>query len=194
MKTLIVQSSFPRSASTLLVNILYGLIVGLQDQSVLWNDFRNYYGPAISGPVTVFKTHETNLADLNFLLSKKYDTFFICSERSPNHFTEDLKAQPNIAVLDYEDLNNVPIHEVCWRLHAVISDMILHLQLSIPNCIARIEAMNRHYAEIANLPFSYVDPFYQLHGSHRSRTNLRGKKLSFRSKLPKHNFIPAEKN
>lgn len=179
MKTLIIQSSFPRSASTLLVNVLYGLIIGLQDMPVLWNDFRHYYGPAITGPITVFKTHETNLADLNFLFGKKYNTFFICSERSPNHFAEGLKAQPNIAVLDYEDLNNVPIHEVCWRLHSVVEDMIPGLQLSIPNCIARIEAMNRRYAEIADLPFSYVDPFYQLHGSHRSRTNLRGKNIEF---------------
>ncbi len=175
MKTLIVQSSFPRSASTLLVNVLYGLIVGLQDMPVLWNDFRHYYGPAITGPITVFKTHETNLADLNYLLGKKYNTFFVCSERAPNHFLEDLKVLSNVAVLDYTDLNNVPVPEVCERLHAVITDMIPYLDLSISNCIARVEAMNRRYLEIADLPFSYVDPFYQLHGSHRYRS-LRGKK------------------
>ena len=170
MKTLIIQSSFPRSASTLLVNILYGLILGLQDQPVLWNDFRNYYGPPISGPVTVFKTHETNLGDLDFLLSKKYNTFFVCSERE-QHFAEGLKTQPNVAILDYSDLL-VPLDEVCERVHAVISDMIPHLSLSIPNCIDRVISMNQRYAEIADKPFSYVDPFYQLHGSHRS---LRGR-------------------
>jgi hypothetical protein len=168
MKTLIVQASFPRSASTLLVNILYGLIVGLEDQAVIWNDFRNYYGPAITASVTVFKTHETNLADLDFLLSKKYNTFFVCSERGRT-FDDRSRSLSNVAVLDYNDLNNVPVPEVCERVHAVVSDMVPAMPLSIPNCIGRVEAMNRRSEEIADLPFSFVDPFYQLHGHHRLR-------------------------
>ncbi len=170
-RTLIVQASFPRSASTLLVNILYGLIIGLQDQAVIWNDFRNYYGPKITAPVTVFKTHETNLADLDYLFSKKYNTFFVCSERGRT-FDDRLRSLPNVAILDYEDLNNVPVPEVCERVHAVVSDMIPTMPLSIPNCIGRVEAMNRRVAEIADLPFSFVDSFYQLHGHHRLRGRL----------------------
>ena len=166
MKTLIIQSSFPRSASTLLVNVLYGLIVGLQDMPVIWNDFRHPY--RIEAPITIFKTHDTNLADLDFLFKEKYNTFFICSERGAT-FDHRLRQMPNAAILDYTDLNNVPVPEVCERLSLVIADMIPYINLSIPNCVARVEAMNRRYAEIASKPFNFVDSFYQLHGSHRLR-------------------------
>ncbi len=39
MKTLIIQSSFPRSASTVLVNAVHGMIPSLADKKVEFSDF-----------------------------------------------------------------------------------------------------------------------------------------------------------
>ena len=33
----------------------------------------------------------------------------------------------------------------------------------------RIINMNKKYEEIKNKPFSYVDPFFEIHGSHRNK-------------------------
>jgi hypothetical protein len=41
--------------------------------------------------------------------------------------------------------------------------------LNRANGVRCITAMNARYKEIADYPFDYVDPFYQLHGSHRRR-------------------------
>jgi hypothetical protein len=36
-------------------------------------------------------------------------------------------------------------------------------------CIQRINAMNVRYEEIKHKPFTYIDDFYEIHGSHRNR-------------------------
>jgi hypothetical protein len=162
----IIQASFPRAASTLLVNALYGLIVGMQDRPVIFNDFIHMPMPHAREPVTIYKTHETNLADL-----ADPNTYFICSERSGhNRFAEQFRHDPYISILDYADVTRPPA-SLCSHLAAIVAAMLPDQLLSVGNCIARIHEMNQRYEQIKYLPFDYVDPFYQLHGSHR----LRGK-------------------
>lgn len=165
MTPTIIQASFPRSASTLLVNALYGLIVGMQDRPVIFNDFIHMPMPHTRTPLTIYKTHETNLADL-----AGPNTYFICSERSGhNRFAEQFRAIPNVAILDYADVTRPAL---CSNLAATVAAMLPDQLLSVGNCIARIHEMNQRYEQIKHLPFDYVDPFYQLHGSHRLRGRM----------------------
>ena len=173
MKTLIIQSGFPRSASTLLVNALYGLIIGMQHQPIQWNDFQHSYNYDFNSPLTVFKTHETNIADLNEIFRQDFNTFFIGSERGPTLFDARYKTLKNVAIFDYEEIVKPTL---CTALDGAVSDMIPYLPLSVEGCEDRVADMNARYEEIKYLPFTYTDPFYQLHGSHRSRKKLRGKR------------------
>ena len=169
MKTLIIQSGFPRSASTLLVNALLGLL--MLDEPVQFNDFEHTYNYDYDAPLNVFKTHETNLAQLDF--SPDFQTYFVCSERSPSRFHDRFRAMPNAVFIDYEELVR-PVPIVCSHLYDRVAAMIPWLPLSAEACMDRLDAMNARYEEIKRLPFSYVDPYFNLHGSHRSRQKLRG--------------------
>lgn len=174
MKTLIIQSGFPRSASTLLVNALLGLIISQQDTAVQFNDFQHTYNYDYDAPLNVFKTHETNLAQLDF--RPDFQTYFVCSERAAagNKFTD--RNLPNAVIFDHEYLSAASTSRLCSDLHDIVGYMIPGLLISAEGCVDRVEAMNARYKEIERRPFSYVDPFFNLHGSHRSRAKLRGSK------------------
>jgi hypothetical protein len=175
MKTVFIQSSFPRSVSTLLVNALYGLIVSTQDKSVAFTDFiHNAYTP--HEPISIFKTHDTQLSSIaERFPSHSYQTYYICSEHG-RQFLDSYRAYTNIAIFDYNDLNDVPSETICGNLYDVVHYMAPHVELSISGCMNRIDAMNARYEIIKNLPFDYTDPHFQLHGSHRNRPKLRGRK------------------
>lgn len=177
MKTRFIQSGFPRSASTLLVNALMGLIVGMEEMPVYFTDF--VHQPFLNdAPLDVFKTHNTNLAQVADFFPSDYRLFFIGSERTPisgktdkvhfstGHFDEKSRAYDNVVIFDFKDISDAT---VCRDLYDIVGFMAPDVAISRPGCEARVAAMNRRYAEIAHLPFTYTDPFYQLHGSHRSR-------------------------
>jgi Ni,Fe-hydrogenase III large subunit len=74
-------------------------------------------------------------------------------------------------VFDFKELNetsdnNLP--KIIKHIHDRLKSM-MDIELNIPNGIKRITDMNKLYTEIKTKPFKYVDPFYQLHGSHRNR-------------------------
>jgi len=48
-------------------------------------------------------------------------------------------------------------------------NLINNIEFSNPNCKERIIEMNKRYEEIKSNPFTYIDPFYEIHGSHRNR-------------------------
>ncbi len=171
MKTRFIQSGFPRSASTLLVNALMGLIVGMQDRPVYFTDFE--HSPYLSdAPLDVFKTHDTNLGEVANRFGPDYRLFFIGSERAPQKFVDSFRDHDNVAIFDFENISDATI---CGNLYGVVGFMAPYVELNYEGCLDRVEAMNRRYREIAGLPFSYTDPFFQLHGSHRSRgKRLRG--------------------
>ena len=173
---MIIQASYPRAASTLLVNALYGLILQTRYVPVAWNDF--YHTPPhfdFNAPLTVFKTHEMDLRSLYEVFSQDFATYFVCSKRDNSQISYP---HPNILIYDYKD---IIAPDFCQTLYTDIREMIPHLTLSDTECMSRVAAMNTRYEEIKHLPFSYTDPFYQLHGSHRSRSlpnpRLRGKSI-----------------
>ena len=75
MKILIIQSSFPRSASTVLVNAVHGLIPSLADKKVEFSDFHQYL--RFNNDITIIKTHETKLDEIIRIYQENYkDKYF----------------------------------------------------------------------------------------------------------------------
>jgi hypothetical protein len=189
MQTLIIQASFPRSASTLLVNALYGMIPGLQNEPVAWHDFER--SPLAAGnpavriatraPVSIIKTHSMNIDAIYNAYKGSYNVFFVCSERAAHGFRlEDrYRRYKNVVVFDYDELNERPDYDlpaIISRIHSKLAPMlgpILQLNRSI--AYERVADMNAYYKEIENLPFDYTDPFFNLHGSHRKRGPMQAR-------------------
>lgn len=177
-KKLIIQTSPIRTASTLLVNSLYGLIDCLYDKPIIYceNIFISNVDLYPNNDIIIVKTHNTNIDDIINKLSDKYDLFFICSERKELNLFIDhkYKSYPNVIVFSYEELNETPtnnisniIYNICHKVSNVID-----VKLNITNGINRVIQMNKRYEEIKNFDFYYIDNFFEIHGSHRNRNNL----------------------
>jgi hypothetical protein len=172
---LIVQSSPERTCSTLLVNIIYGLVYELSNQPVLYisstKDVCNFVNR-----VYVIKTH---ILDLDYFLDNyenRYDIYFICSERKENGILIDEKyrSYPNVLIFDYQELLESPTNSVERIVDTVYKRMIKmipkeEVMYSTLTAKKRIYEMNAYYETIKNRSFHYVNPFYEIHGSHRLR-------------------------
>ena len=171
MKTLIIQSSFPRSASTVLVNAVHGLIPSQAEKKVEFSDF---YRPfRFNSQITIIKTHQTELDDFIKRFGGKYNLFFVCSERKgKSWFNDKYRSYKNVAIFDFAELNEtpqLPIELIVGRIHAKLKSLLVGIELDDAGCYERLVEMNERYEDIKYLPFDYVDPFYNLHGSHRGR-------------------------
>lgn len=171
MKTLIIQSSFPRSASTVLVNAVHGLIPSQANKHVEFSDF--YRTLRFNSELTIIKTHETELDDFVRRFSKKYHLYFICSERNGrSRFNDKYRSYKNVVIFDYAELNETPqntLFHIVERIYDKLQPLLVNFELDRISCYERLDEMNRRYEQIKMLPFDYVDPFYNIHGSHRRR-------------------------
>ena len=171
MKTLIIQSSFPRSASTVLVNAVHGLIPSHAEKKIEFSDF---YRPfRFNNDITIIKTHETQLDEIIRRFSGKYKLFFVCSERSGrSHFDDKYRSYKNVAIFDFSQLNETPqytLFHIVECIYDKLTPLLVGIELDEAGCYERLVGMNERYEEIKYLPFDYVDPFYNIHGSHRER-------------------------
>lgn len=170
MKTLIIQTSPYRTASTFLVNALYGLIPALQNAKIIgyWEDnFEQYFGDVI-----VLKHHNVHIDEL-MLKYNKYKLYFVCSERKEHGIAIDpkFKFYDNVCVFDFDELNETPnnqLSHIIQNIHNKFSSMT-KMTVDLSGGIRRINAMNARYKEIRHYPFEYIDEFFEIHGSHRSR-------------------------
>jgi FkbM family methyltransferase len=175
-KTIIIQSSPPHTGSTVLVNILYGLLH--YNKPVTYINFDKRSGYAIinnllkNDNVCIIKTHICNIDRLKAHL-KNYRLFFICSERGNNVINSKFDTYNNVLKIKYNELLETPTYTVD-NIVSVIqnklltflpNDFILNKELAVD----RINNMNTQYELIKDKPFNYVDKFYHLHGSHRNR-------------------------
>jgi len=175
MKTLIIQTSPHHTASTFLINALYGLIPELCNKKIIgdWtNNFEKYFDEII-----LVKCHNIDIDELILKYNNKYKLYFICSERSELNYMIDLKykSYDNVIVFDFIELNETETYDVP-KILVHIADKIkpilsiqLNIELNIENGINRIVKMNNLYEKIKNLPFNYIDNFFEIHGSHRNR-------------------------
>lgn len=186
MKLLIIQTSPNHTASTLLINSIYGLIPELTNKNIIgeWtNDFHKLFTD-----VAVVKCHILNIDELIKKYTEKYkntykdlNILFICSERIEKKYiiNDKYKTYKNVVVFDFNELNETPkntLDNIVDNLHTKISilfdnNSITTVELNKDTCKERIINMNKRYEEIKCKPFSYIDPFYEIHGSHRNRKN-----------------------
>lgn len=175
-KTRIIQSSPPRTGSTLLVNILYGLFC--YDSNVCYDS--NTYPSRLKLETNfIIKTHQTNLVGIKNKIIN-YDLLFVCSKRP--EIKRELKIKNtdiNYIIVDYTN-DLCLIHNKTYK--SIITNIYKKLETKLPKHIAnladielaikRIEEMNKYYETIKDKPFSFINKYYHIHGSHK---NNRGK-------------------
>jgi hypothetical protein len=167
MKTLIVQTSPKHTASTLLINAVHGLIPELADKRIVTGKRFTPFDTILA-----IKIHNTNIDHLRRLF-RNFRVIFVCSERKELNLFIDpkYKRYPNVVVFDYTELNATeatPLPAVVDTIYSKLSPL-LPIRLDKASCLQRLVAMNKRYEEIKQKPFSYIDPFFELHGSHRNR-------------------------
>ncbi len=167
MKLFIIQTSPTHTASTLLVNSIYGLVPDLSDKRITCDFFEDHPN------VIAMKSH----TDIDLLINKYnhlYKLIFICSERKDLDIIMDIKYKTyeNVVIFDFNELNETiinPLTLIVDTIYNRIKNVLVDVQLDKIKCIERINSMNNRYQEIKNKSFDYVDDFFGLHGSHRNR-------------------------
>jgi len=195
LNILIIQTSPKHTASTLLVNALYGIIEELKNKKIietLDEDFKNNFNNII-----VIKSHDLNIDNLFEKYKNDYEIYFVCSERAEKnlYIEPKYKSYNNVIVFDYFELNETSkntILNIINNIYNKVQKLLFkydYIKLNKECGIQRIINMNNRYNEIKNYSFEYIDPFYEIHGSHRNRdlnnTNNNFSKLRSLKKLPK---------
>jgi hypothetical protein len=174
---LIVQTSPMWTASTVISNILYGLI--LPDNPVIYIQDYEKLNRLENNKINIIKTHLSKIDVLINLLGSKYELFFVCSERSEpdNTFLIDpiYRNYKNVIIFNYDELsdrsNNV--EDIVGNCYRRLKDFLpSNIELNEKSCLERIINMNKLYETIKDKPFDYNYKFYHIHGSHRNRTKM----------------------
>lgn len=173
MKLLIIQTSPPNTASTFLVNAIYGLIPELFDKNIFFYDWDHNFDCHFENIIS-FKTHITNIDEFINKYKENYKLVFICSERSKRNYLIDKKYKTynNVVVFDFDELNETPdntLIQIVNNMYDKLTKVLVDVELDKTKCIERIKLMNNKYDEIKNESFDYVDLFFHIHGSHRNR-------------------------
>lgn len=173
MNAKIIQTSPPHTASTVLVNLIHGLLE--PESAVNW-------GKLNLGKKLISKTHEQNIDSIMQDL-KDYDLYFVMSERNDGKeqklINQKFRKYENVLIFDYTELletEDKSLQEICENAERKLTSFLPQVVMQqakggLEQMHKRISSMNERYQEIKNKPFSYLDPFYQLHGSHRNRKN-----------------------
>lgn len=178
VKTVIIQCSPTHTGSTVLVNLLYGFICN--NLPVTYINFDNKPGYYIINKllenidICIIKTHICNIDKLTIHLNK-YRLYFICSERDTKCINPKYSLYKNVLLIKYDEL----LETSSYSIDNIVDTLYNKLTLFLPTEInlnkteakLRINNMNKEYILIKNKPFSYINTFYHLHGSHRKRTN-----------------------
>ena len=187
-KIIIFQLSPTHTGSTVLVNILHGLLcydkninydfdfLNLQQSGKIsknqWNKFEKDY---LSNNINIIKTHNLSIDKISNTFSKNYDVYFVCSEREQNIINPKYHLYKNVIVFNYDELlesstNNIEqiVNHVANNIQNILPQEVCIL-FNRRDAIYRIRNMNNIYYYIKDRPFSYFSLFYHLHGSHRNQ-------------------------
>jgi len=90
---------------------------------------------------------------MNYLIDAKYKTY------------------NNVVIFDFNELDDKrnTLVQIVDNIYNKVKNVLFDIELDTTKCIERIKLMNNKYEEIKNKPFSYIDNFFELHGSHRNR-------------------------
>ena len=170
----IIQNSPPHTASTVLINLLHGFIQ--PTKPVYYYQYLSDKLSLDNSVVNIIKTHILDINKLTEIVGNEYDVYFVCSERDDKKINSKFKNMKNVLLFDYTELNETSVYDV----NDIVNNAFKKLRPFIPSyikldrkaAIERINNMNKLYEKIKDKPFSYVDMFYHIHGSHRGRNIL----------------------
>jgi hypothetical protein len=168
----IIQTSRTRTGTTLLVNMLYGFIIKNEPVHFLMsvdNIPRYMFDDTKTG---IFKFHYPDIDEFIQKHSDKYNLYFVCSERGDKVMDKKYHDYKNVLIFNYDELletDTYSVQDIVDNAHKKLIDFLPRdIVLNKQDAVERIQKMNILYEEISDKPFSYVEDFYQLHGSHRT--------------------------
>jgi len=170
----VVISTAPRTGSTLLTNIVYGLLnhsspVSWLPSSSISNWDLSVFKQSGGGPVIV-KTH-CPVNKLPRITSPK--TIYVSLRRAGvgDPYIIDDPGTGNL-VFDYDRLryeSENELREVVEHVKIRLSPCLPGVRFDTEAAVSRVQRMDERCLDIKDKPFSYVDPFFHIHGSHRGR-------------------------
>ena len=125
--------------------------------------------------------HDINIDELIKKYSLNYNVYFVCSERPSKNLAIDpkYKLYRNVISFYYNELNETldnPLPKIVTNVGRKLYNMLnrtktigVNININVQNGIKRVENMNNRCKEIEGQSFDYIDPFYEIHGSHRNR-------------------------
>jgi hypothetical protein len=163
----IIQCSPPRTASTLMVNLIAGLI--LPRYSIL---FRT--GPDSSSEIPfILKTHHTDITDWK----EKYPDeklYFIATERDGyGRIEKKYHSCRDVIIFNYNELletENYSVKDIVDDAHERLLKFLTNdVILNKDDAVKRIHHMNEIVEYCKYRPFEHCDSLTNIHGSHRNR-------------------------
>jgi len=173
MQIRIVQSSFKGTGSTVLVNILYGIFCN-KNASVIQGNFD--WKP--NKNINVIKTHRTNFRKWVKNTPLKFFTYVITSDRDGYKQILPNKKRKRLVRIPYNVLVTGDEQNIARNVYNILRKKILNLpdeETAVKNSGERLKNMNERYLQIKDKNFHFIDPKYQIHGSHRARKSCKDK-------------------
>ena len=185
MEARIIQSSYTGTGSTVLVNILHGILC--HDEPIHIDD-SNLNRVAMLGskklrdlPHLITKAHRSDFDLIIEGYTEKYDLYFVVSERD-KPYEEHYYKYDNILFIKYDILlesGKNPLHKIAKNIYGELRSFLppkifpdIEEKCILDNAVKRIKNMNELYEKIKHKPYGYHDKFYHIHGNHRGRHHL----------------------
>lgn len=161
----IIQSSKKRTGSTLMVNILYGLIS--PNKPVI------FYNDELIKKNLVFKSHNTNFSEIEKRFNN-YKLYFISIERDNLKIEKKYHEWSNTIIFNYNQLINKSTVNLVKMVADKLGEMLkISHSFNINRAVKRVNNMNIRCEELKDKSFNFIDSFYQIHGSHRNRDKIK---------------------
>ncbi len=167
---LILQSGIARTGSTVIANLIQGFIS--KDEKLLgyWNN--QYHLDRFHRKVNIAKTHLVDLDPIIERLQDKFELFFVISERDDKKIDPKYHCYANVIIFDYTELletSTQTTEQIADNAYSRLRDFFPpYIPMNRDHGLQRLNEMNAYYQQIKDQPFSFVNYFYQLHGSHRT--------------------------
>jgi hypothetical protein len=171
---LILQAGISRTGSTVIANLIQGFIS--KDEKLLgyWNNAYNL--DRFHRKVNIAKTHLIDFDPIIDRLKDQFELFFVVSERDDKKIDPKYYCYTNVIIFDYTELLETPEYnttQLTEHIYNRLRDFFPpDIQMNKDHGLQRLIEMNNYYQQIKDQPFSYVNYFYQLHGSHRTKPGV----------------------
>ena len=158
----IIQTSPPRTGSTVLSNVLYGLFYGVDSYIC----FEPRACALEEEPVKLVKSHDMNIEKWKIL---NPGCIVVTSYRRDELMTTDVPFGDNIFAFDYNVLHTEKntVENICKYIANALSENVPIAEMSVGSAIQRLNDMNNTYSEISHFSFDIFHMKYHIHGSHK---------------------------